>query len=134
MTVATDALTADGRALTAELLALRGQQIMLTPVGTATEKPGGGIDYGAATPRDPQTFAKFNTKGFDGRESAQTDQGLVRKFEFDLIGAHDAIMAVGDTWQDEQAKYIVETVDHTMPYQVKATVTAYLKVTGHGVR
>lgn len=132
MDIATDALTADGRALTAELLQLRGQPITLTTVGTPTVKPGGGKDYTGGVQRQPQTFSLFNSKGFDGRENSQTDQGMSRKFAYNLVGAWNAQIAVGDTWEDDAAKYVVETVDRGKPYLIQATVTGYLKEPGHG--
>lgn len=116
--------------LIADLLALRGQQITLTPI-IAIEKPSGGKDYGDGTPRPAQTFVLFNTKGFDGRENSQTDRGVSRKFQFRLVGAADAAIAVGDHWEDAAAKYTVEEVDRTNTYSVEALVTAFLKVQGH---
>lgn len=132
MVVPTDALTADGRALTTELLELRGQPIILTPVSAPVETPGGGHDYTSAAPRSPQMFAMFNTKGFDGREDSTTDRGLSRKFQFEMVGAHDAKIAIGDIWEDDVAKYTVETVDRTKSYLVQAIVVGYLKGLGHG--
>lgn len=125
-------MTADARAAIAELLELRGQPIALTPaVGAVTVKPGGGNDYGPGAARAAQVFAKFKTSGLDGAENAQTDRGTTRKFQFDMIGAYDAVIGEGDTWEDDAAKYEVQVVDRTQPYQVKATVTAWLKVAGH---
>lgn len=132
MSIPVDEMTADARAVIAELLELRGQPIVLTPAaGTVTVKPGGGKDYADAAPRASQVFAKFNTHKDDGAERSQSDRGTVRKFEFDLIGAHDAVIGEGDTWEDDAATYEVQVVDRTQPYQVKATVTALLKVAGH---
>ena len=99
--------------------------------GVVTEKPGGGKDYAPAASRDPQTFALFNTTKLDGREDAQTDRGLSRKFEFKLVGYWDAVIAVGDTWEDDIGTYTVDSIDRTKPYQIKAMVTGFLKETGH---
>lgn len=132
MAIATDTLTAEFRVHTAELLDLRGQPITLTTVGTPVSKPGGGKDYSGSVQRPPQVFALFNTKGFDGRENSQTDQGMSRKFAYNLVGAWDAQIAVGDTWEDDAAKYTVETVDRGKPYLIQATVVGYLKEPGHG--
>lgn len=128
-----DQMTAEAVAEVAEMLELRGQQITLTPVaGVVVEKPGGGNDYGPAADRAPQTFALFNSGGFDGREDSQTDQGVSRKFQFTMYGAADAVVQIGDVWEDSSAKYTVESVDVTQPYQVKCVVTAFLKTSGHG--
>lgn len=132
MSVPVDAMTADARAAVADLLALRGQPIALIPAtGTATETATGGYDYSPDAARDPQVFAKFNTKAMDGSEDSQTDRGTNRKFQFRMIGAYDATIALGDSWEDDVATYTVETVDATQPYQVTAIVTAFLKVPGH---
>lgn len=126
-------MTADARAAVDELLFLRGQTVVLIPgTGTVVEKPGGGKDYVPGVPRDPQIFAKFNKQALDGVENAQTDRGTTRKFQFEMIGAYDAVVEVGDSWEDFAATYTVESVDITQPYQVKAIVIAFLKVTGHG--
>lgn len=133
MAIPSDALTADAVAAVTDLLNWRGQPIALIPAtGTVTEKPGGGSDYTTAAARDPQVFAKFNTRGFDGREDSSADQGLSRKYQFDLIGYAGSVVQIGDSWEDDAAKFVVESVDNTQPYQVKAIVTAWLKVAGHG--
>lgn len=132
MSAPVDGMTADARAAVEELLCLRGQPITLIPAtGTVVEKPGGGKDYGPAMPREPQVFAKFNKQKLDGVERSPTDRGTVRKFEFEMIGAPDAVIEVGDSWEDYAAQYTVQTVDNTQPYQVKAIVIAFLKVAGH---
>jgi len=125
-------MTAEARAAVGELLALRGQPVVLIPAaGTVVEKPGGGHDYSPGVPRAPQVFAKFNKQRLDGVDDAQTDRGTVRSFQLEMIGAHDAIVELGDHWEDFAATYTVESVDITQPYQVKAIVTAILKVQGH---
>lgn len=132
MSAPVDGMTGDARAAVAELLALRGQPIVLIPaVGTVVEKPGGGKDYTPAAPRDPQIFAKFNKEALDGVDQSATDLGTVRKFREEMVGAYDAVVEVGDTWEDYAATYTVETVDNTRPYQIKAIVISVLKVTGH---
>jgi hypothetical protein len=133
MSAPVDGMTGDARAAVDKLLFLRGQPIVLIPAtGTVIEKPGGGKDYGPGVPRASQMFAKFNKQALDGVENAQTDRGTTRKFQFEMIGAFDAVVEVGDSWEDFAAKYTVESVDITQPYQVKAIVIAFLKLPGHG--
>lgn len=133
MSAPVDGMTDDARAAVGELLALRGQPITLIPAtGTVVAKPGGGKDYGPGPARAAQVFAKFNKHALDGVENAQTDRGTTRKYQFEMIGADDAVVAVGDHWEDYAAKYTVESVDNTQPYQVKAIVIAFLKESGHG--
>ncbi|TDL05451.1 hypothetical protein [Mycobacterium paragordonae] len=131
MAIPADLMTEDARDAIAELLELRGQPIALTPVAAGAGTEGRGRDYAAAAPRPAQVFAKFKTSGLDGAENAQTDRGTTRKFQFDMIGAYDAAIGEGDTWEDDAATYEVQVVDRTQPYQIKATVTAWLKVAGH---
>lgn len=126
----TFALQSDPRQLISDLLALRGQQITLVPI-VATPVAGGGNKYTDGTPRDPQLFVLTNTKGLDGREDSQTDRGMSRKFQFELVGASSSVIALGDKWEDDVAKYTVESVDRTKFYNVEALVTGFLKVTGH---
>lgn len=129
MTAPVDGMTADARAAVDELLTLRGQPIVLIPAkGVVVEKPGGGKDYGSGAPRAAQVFAKFNTHALDGVDDAKSDRGTVRRYQFDLIGAFGAVVQTGDTWEDFAATYVVDSVDVTQPYQVKASVTAFLKV------
>lgn len=132
MSIAADGMTDRARENVDRLLELRGQPIALIPAtGQVTVKPGGYKDYAPAAPRPPQVFAKFNKNALDGQEHGQTDRGSVRQFIFEMIGAYDATVQLGDSWQDDAATYQVEMVDNTQPYQVKATVRATLKVQGH---
>lgn len=131
VTVPADGMTADASTAVAELLALRGQPITLRPVGAPVTKPGGGRDFTApVAPRDPQVFALFNTGKLDGAEAAQTDRSTNRKYQFRMVGAADAVVELGDSWEDDVATYTVEAVEFRA-YQVTATVTGYLKAAGH---
>jgi len=51
-----------------------------------------------------------------------------------MVGAHDAVVEIGDTWEDGLAKYQVESVDYASAYQVGALVTGFLKLTPDGMR
>jgi hypothetical protein len=134
-------LQIDPAQLIADLLQLRGQEIALIPaVGAVTDKPGGGKDYGPTAARDPQTFVLFQVssaetgrlgKGFDAASQSSSDKGTVRRFHYNMIGASDAVVELGDAWEDDLATYTVESVDTTLPFRVGAVATAYLKVQGH---
>lgn len=129
MSAPVDGMTDDARAAVAELLDLRGQPITLITAGTAVEKPGGGKDYQAGTARTPQMFAIFNKQALDVADDARTDRGAVRRFQMEMVGAHDAVVAIGDHWEDFAARYVVDTVDVTRAYQITAVVLADLKPT-----
>lgn len=117
----------------AALLAMQGEQIVLTPAtGVKIEGPDGD-DYGPAQPRPAQRFATFNIGGVDARERSTADRGMVRKLAIRLVGAADAQIEVGDTFSDDIADYKVESVDRSTPYRVDALAAAFLKVTAHGV-
>lgn len=141
MSAPVDGMTADAREAVSELLQLRGRSITLIPaLGTVTEKPGGGKDYAPSTPRAPQIFALFQIISakssragakalvFEGTVGASSDGGVARKFVFDMVGAFDAVVEIGDKWEDDLAKYQVESVDYASAYQVGALVTGFLKV------
>jgi hypothetical protein len=129
----TFAIEIDPVQIVADLLALRGQQITLTPAtGVPTETASGGFNYAAASDRDPQLFVLFVTKGLDGREDSQTDRGLSRKFEYQLVGSAGVQIAIGDAWEDDVANYEVAEVDRSKPWVVEALVVGYLKIQGHG--
>jgi hypothetical protein len=128
MTFTVDAMTADARELVAELLELRGQQIVIKPTVATGGQAGRGRDYDDATPLAAQTFALFNKGKLDGDDQGQADRGMVRRFQFEMIGAYDANVPLGGSWEDDTAAYEIESVDTTQPYQVKAIVVAFLKV------
>lgn len=135
------AIQVDPAQLIADLLALRGKPITLVPAsGVATEAAGGGFDYAPAAPRASQIFVLFQVsspetgrlgKGFDSTSTSSTDKGTVRRFAYNMIGAAGSVVELGDSWEDDVATYTVDSVDYTVPYVVGATVTAFLKVTGH---
>lgn len=119
-------IVVDPAQLIADVLALRGQQIVLIP-RVGVEGPGGGKDYGPGTARDPQLFVMVVLSNLDSREDAQTDHGQSHKFNCRLVGAADAQIAVDDTWEDAAATYTVQAVDRSKPYNVEAFATAFVK-------
>jgi hypothetical protein len=132
VTAPADGMTADARAAVDELMSLRGQPIALIPAtGTVTEKPGGGKDYGPGAARGPQIIAMFNKGALDGVEEGQTDRGTNRKFQYEGVMFPDALVAIGDHWEDDIASYTVEVIDRRS-YQTTLSVVAFLKTPGHG--
>lgn len=111
------------------MLGFKGAPITLVPQkGDPVLKPGGGHDYGDPLPRVTQTFAVSKTAFFDGIEYSPNDEGQNRKRAYVLTGAHDAEIAIGDTWSDDEADYQVDTVDQSSGYKTTAGVTGWLKV------
>ena len=75
--------------------------------------------FGADFPRAEQTF-KVIWNGDNGivRE-IDTGVGGVRRFDFVLVGEHDAILEVGDHWKVNDQTFVVEYVYPTNDYEVK---------------
>lgn len=92
--------------------------------GTAVAKPGGGHDYTTAE-RDPQTFRIVRQTTFDGIEHSPNDEGMSRKFAYLIVGKFDAEVAVGDTWDDGENHFHVDSVEPYNGYEVRALVTGF---------
>lgn len=67
--------------------------------------------------RNPQTF-KIIWQGDDG--VIREIPGGTRRFNFILLGEHDAELAIGDFWQVEDQKFVIEYVFPYNGYEVKA--------------
>ena len=91
---------------------------------TSTPKPGGGHDFTKSS-RLPQTFRLVRQGTFDGIEYSPNDEGMSRKFAYLIIGKHDAEVAVGDTWDDGDNNFKIDTVEPYNGYEVRALVTGY---------
>ena len=117
------------------LLEFKGQSIILTPTtGSATiHSDRGTRSFSAVPPRAAQLFS-LNEIGTDDREQSERDEGLNRKRSLTMTGRYNATVAVGDTFSDASADYVVESVDATSGYKIDCAVTAYLKGAGHGPR
>jgi hypothetical protein len=110
------------------LLTFKGTNIVLTPTkGTRVAKPGGGHDFVPPADRAPQIFALSKTSAFDGIEFSPNDDGKNQKRAYVLTGRFDAVIAKGDTWEDDEAEYQVDTLDQTSGFKTQATVTGWLK-------
>lgn len=110
------------------LLKFKGIEIVLTPnKGTRVRQPGGGHDFIPPGPRAVQLFALSKTSAFDGIEYSPNDDGKNQKRSYVLTGRHDAAIAKGDTWEDDEAEYQVDTLDQTSGFKTQATVTGWLK-------
>jgi hypothetical protein len=93
--------------------------ILIPRVETTT--PGGGKSYADGTPRKPQTF-KLSLLGNDQRPIA-TVSGQERRIEYHLIGPHDAEIAVGDYWvEDDGTRFEVMGFTDGYGYERKALV------------
>lgn len=100
---------------------------------------GGGVQTADGTPRDPQTFKVIPmnhterpvASGFGGGEA--NSGGVQRKFDYTIVGKYDAIVGIGDYWEDPSGqKYIVDAINPYNNYEVKAMVTTYGRKPDHG--
>ena len=48
------------------------------------------------------------------------NDGGVRKFDFIIVGEHDAVVAINDFWKDGDQKFVIEYVFPSLGYEVKA--------------
>lgn len=101
--------------------------VLLPEKGDPIRKPSGGHDYGPPVPRQQQVFVVSRTTGFDGIEFSPNDDGKSRKRAYVMTGAYDAEVAIGDTFEDDEAEYTVDTVDNSSGYKTIAGVTGFLK-------
>jgi hypothetical protein len=67
--------------------------------------------------REPQTF-KIIWQGDDG--IVRETPGGARRFNFILLGEYDAELAIGDFWQVDEQKFVIEYIFPNNGYEVKA--------------
>jgi len=112
------------RQVTMDFIAADPVTIVLIP-RTETTTPGGHKTYVDGTPRAAQTF-KLSLLGSDQRPIV-TVSGQERRIEYHLIGAHDAIVAVGDHWTDaDGTRFEVMGFTDGYGYETKALVYRHL--------
>lgn len=98
--------------------------ISLIPV-VETTTPGGHKSYVDGTPRAAQTF-KLSLLSADQRPVV-TVSGIERRADYHLIGAHDAVVEVGDHWTDDRGtKYEVIAFTDGHDYEMKALVYRHI--------
>lgn len=96
----------------------------------ATEKPGGGHDY-PKVPLPPQVFRLMNQATSSGIEHG-ADEGTARKFDYILVGEHNADIDINDTWEEAGDQYKVEALMPGNNFEIRALVTGYSKEPEHG--
>lgn len=124
MPALTDIRLSELRWNTEQYIAGKPTIITLKTRGTPVPKPGGGHDFTPST-RAAQIFRLVRQTTFDGIEYSPNDEGMSRKFAYLIIGKHDAEVAVGDTWDDGDNNFKIDTVEPYNGYEVRALVTGY---------
>lgn len=112
------------RDLTARFIANDPTDIQLTP-NHKVDTGDGGYRLAAGPKRRKQSFKIINQGSTNGKQNGA--DGTNTSFDFILLGHHDAVMAVGDTWVDNIGDGTTWTITGFLPdngYEVKATVTA----------
>ncbi len=90
--------------------------IELTP---STEVWSGGTKtYGSETARQPQSFKVIWSGSQNGL--VVTSQGTTRRFDFILVGRHDAQVEIGDFWTLNEQHNQIEWIAPANGYEVKA--------------
>ncbi len=91
-------------------------EIVLIP--STTVWSGGVKSYGEGTPRPSQRFKVIWSGSQDG--IVVTSQGKARRFDFILVGKHDAVIEIGDHWSSGDQFFQVEWIAPDNGYEIKA--------------
>lgn len=120
------------RAMTDIFIKTDPESITLIPVAHLVEQPGGGHKKVPGPARPTQTFKMIYPAG-DGGGTVTTADGSVKRYDFILLGRHDAEVYVGDKWTDGRGNsWVVTGLVPYNGYEVKATCTAYGEDLSHG--
>lgn len=120
------------RSLTETFIAMDPETITLVPIAELVEQPGGGHKKVAGPARPAQTFKMIYPAG-DSGGTVTTNDGSVKKYDFILMGRHDAEIYVGDKWTDGKGNsWVVTGLVPYNGYERKATCTAYGEELAHG--
>lgn len=97
--------------------------ISLIPVSNVRQ-PGGGYAMVDGSPRAPQTFKLIWQGGINSGISASID-GQNIQFDMILLGEWDADMEVGDYWELNGVKYVIQGFSPDNEYEKKAAIRTY---------
>ena len=125
------------RDLTHEFILAAPMIIALTP-RVDVRKDSGGVQPTDQTPRAPQTFRLIpmsSTERPVGSNSAaqSRDAGVVRQYDYTLLGEWDAVVAENDWWEmPDGHRLVVDSLVSFNGYERKAMITARGRVPNHG--
>jgi hypothetical protein len=97
---------------------------------TKVRKPSGGHDF-PKLPIAPQVF-RFINQDIGGGVTAGADDGTVRRFDYVLVGNHDADVQINDTWVDGQIQYKVDSIIPNNGWETRVHVTGFALEPEHG--
>lgn len=105
--------------------------VVLTP-HEKVDKGGGAFDYEEGRPRAAQTFS-ITPEGTTDTPNTALGGAEAPRWTYTLVGRHDAVVELGDTWQDGDTLYRVVALAPKSDYQVSATVVAFGKDPNYGI-
>lgn len=79
----------------------------------------GTLKFTPGSARNPQTF-KVIWDGSNGVARQVGNEGESRRFDFVLVGEHDAVLAIGDVWKVADQKFVIEYIFPSNGWEVKA--------------
>lgn len=96
----------------------------------AENRPGGGVEMVAGTPRAPQTVKLVYTgsaRGVAGQEGVQvTTDGRERRYDYVVVGMWDMVCEVGDYWTDLAGnRWEITGFIPNNEYERRATASAF---------
>lgn len=80
--------------------------------------------YTAGTPR-PAQQVKLIHQG--GKGISNGEGGKVFSYDYVIVGLHDSVIKVGDTFLVGDQKFVVESLDPNNGYEIKAYATQFGK-------
>ena len=96
--------------------------ITLVPM-VKTKVPGKGISQAPGIARQPQKFKKI-WPGGDGLQTG-TQDGSYHKFDMIIVGLHDCVAEVGDTWEEGSQQYRIHSEFPNNGYERKFGVFSF---------
>lgn len=79
----------------------------------------GTLKFTPGSARNPQNF-KVIWDGSNGIARETGSPGEARRFDFILVGEHTATVAIGDVWKLGEQKFVIEFVEPSNGWEVKA--------------
>lgn len=88
------------------------------------QKPAGGFTWQEQAARDPQVMRLIEPSTVNGiaPNPIVTGDGVERRIEFTLLGAHDAIIGLYDVFEHAGHEWEVVQVAHPLPWEQRASV------------
>lgn len=96
--------------------------VTLTPIDTKERTPAGGWKEVPGEPRQPQTMRIIEVSARSEPATVKLQDGTERVVSFWLLGAHDAVVEVGDSWTEGTREWEVGDIIRSNHYETRALV------------